>query len=120
MYLGETMQTRAIPRNRTLNSALKLATACLLVAGSATAATLNFGGQDIGNPTLKGSFTRNTDGTTTIVGGGGDIWDAADNFYYYYTWAAGQQWDTYVRVRELNGPDAWTKCELMVRVSDTT
>ena len=75
------------------NKLLTLSTALLFAASGLYAASLNFVGQDVGAPTLKGSVTKNADGTVKIVGGGDDIWNANDNFHYYYTWASGQQWD---------------------------
>ncbi len=97
-----------------------LGIACLLlIAGGLQAAGPIFVDQDVGTPTLHGSVTQNADGTTTIVGGGNDIWNTSDNFHYYYTWASGSNWDAYVHVRNLVGPDQWSKCELMVRASST-
>ncbi len=93
-----------------------LAASLLLLAGSARAQT--FTGANLGTQTLSGSATKNADGTITIVGGGADIWGTVDGGYYYYTSVSGQAWDAVVRVRNLTGPDNWTKCELMVRQDD--
>lgn len=78
-------------------------------------------GVDVGSPTLPGSATVNGDGTTTIVGGGADIWGTADAFYFYNTPISGYyMWDAIVRVQDLQGPETWTKAELMARFIDTT
>jgi len=90
----------------------------LMAGSSLRAASINWISADVGTPTLAGSVTDNGDGTKTIVGGGDDIWNASDNFHFYYAWASGNTWDAVVQVRDLQGPDYWTKCELMVRVSD--
>lgn len=97
---------------------LLLVIASLCLAASLGAQT--FIGANVGNPQLAGSVTSNPDGTLTIVGGGDDIWNASDNFYYYYTSVTGQVWEAKVRVRDLQGPDWWSKCELMVRVPDAS
>lgn len=79
-----------------------------------------FTGIDLGTPSLPGSVTSNPDGTKTIVGGGADIWGTSDAGYYYYTTVSDPVWDAVVHVRDLQGPDTWTKCELMVRVPGPT
>lgn len=79
-----------------------------------------FVGADVGTPALAGSVTGTAPGIQTIVGGGDDIWNQTDNFYYVYTSVTGQVWDARVRVHDLQGPDHWSKCELMVRVPDAT
>jgi hypothetical protein len=89
----------------------------LLAAGVASA---QWTGADLGTPAQTGSFTINGDGTTTINGGGNDIWDASDKGYYYYQPVTGLHWDVVVRVRSLEGPDNWTKAELMIRVPDSS
>ena len=88
-----------------------------LFAGSQ--ANAQFTGANVGTPTLSGSATT-AGGVTTIVGGGNDIWGTSDNFYYYYKTVNSPVFDAIVQVRTLEGPDAWTKCELMVRVPDAT
>jgi len=90
-----------------------------LAAFGANAATPYFG-VDLGNPNLKGSFTDNGDNTLSITAGGDDIWNNSDNGYYYYTWATGQNWDAKVQVLGLTGPDAWSKCEFMIRLANPT
>jgi hypothetical protein len=88
---------------------------CASITASAGITWLN---ADVGTPTLHGSATDNGNGTVTIIGGGDDIWNATDNMHFYYAWASGQTWDAIVEVTDLQGPDYWTKCELMVRRSD--
>lgn len=77
-----------------------------------------FKGMDLGGPLEPGSFTDNGGGQWTITGGGGDIWGNSDQCYYYYAWASGTQWVATVKCTDLQGPDNWTKAELMVRQSD--
>lgn len=95
---------------------ISLAASVFLLAGAIQAQT--FSGIDLGSPLLAGSATDNGDGTKTIVGGGADIWGTADSGYFYYTTISDRVWDAVVRVRDLQGPDGWTKCELMVRLPD--
>lgn len=92
--------------------------ALLLLAAASASAAVPYFGTDLGNPNLKGSFVDNGDGTLNIIGGGSDIWGTSDTGYYYYTWATGQNWDAKVQVTTIGGPDAWTKCEFMVRQAD--
>lgn len=93
-----------------------VATAVFLTTTALQAQT--FTGIDLGTPSLPGSVTSNPDGTKTIVGGGADIWGTADAGYYYYATISDPVWDAVVHVRDLQGPDNWTKCELMVRLPD--
>ena len=88
----------------------------LLAAGPAGAQT--FIGTDLGGPGLAGSAVNNGGGQLTIVGGGADIWGNSDQCFYYWAWASGQQWAAVVEITDLQGPDNWTKAELMVRWSD--
>lgn len=81
-------------------------------------AAITWTGVDVGTPALKGSVTDNGDGTFTIQGGGDDIWNASDNCYYYYAWGSGTNWDAIVEITAFSAVDDWSKCELMVRVSD--
>lgn len=74
-----------------------------------------FVGQDVGNPTHKGGFTNNVDGTISVNGGGDDIWNNADNCYYYYSSVTGLVWEAKMRVVSFTGPDYWSKIELMSR-----
>ena len=101
--------------------ALSLAAALGGFAGGAQAATPTLTPIDVGFPVLLGSTTESTDATGgkvyTIVGGGDDIWNSADNFHFAYFPVTGN-FDYVVRVQSLEGPDAWTKAELMARESD--
>jgi hypothetical protein len=95
-------------RQLTLISAL--AVICLLpMAGSAQ--TLQF--EDVGTPSLPGSTTQ-AGGKITIVGGGDDIWNNSDNCHFAY-FAVTNDFDYEVQVEDLQGPDNWTKAELMAR-----
>ena len=53
----------------------------------------------------------------TIVGGGHDIWDNSDNFHFAFMTVTGD-FDYVVKVEDLQGPDNWSKAELMARQSD--
>jgi hypothetical protein len=79
-----------------------------------------FSDADIGKPTHHGSATPGFDAAgdelIAVNGGGSDIWNASDNFNYYYTSRTGP-FDCRVRVRNLTGPDIWSKAELMARES---
>jgi hypothetical protein len=92
----------------------------LLVAGvgAFAARAQTFSSQDVGSPALAGTTTVVGD-VITIKGGGNDIWNNSDNFHYYYTAITGN-FDVRVRVQSLEGPDAWTKAELMARQDDGT
>lgn len=90
----------------------------LSLAASVGAQT--FVGANVGTPALAGSHTGTAPGMQTVTGGGNDIWGTSDNFYFYYTSVTGQVWDAKVRVHDLQGPDHWSKCELMVRVPDAS
>lgn len=90
----------------------------LLLAVSVEAQT--FIGADVGTPALLGSVTGTAPGVQTITGGGNDIWGTSDNYYYVYTSVTGQVWEAKVRVQDLQGPDNWTKVELMARVPDAS
>lgn len=80
----------------------------------------SFTGQNVGSPTYSGNATNNSNGTTTVTGGGNDIWNASDNCFYYYTTVTGLVWDAQMRVVSFDGPDFWSKVELMVRRPDPT
>ncbi|HPC59147.1 MAG TPA: hypothetical protein PKX23_00675 [Verrucomicrobiota bacterium] len=96
---------------------VRAVTTALLFSAGVASAQLTWQGADIGGPTYAGSYTDNGDGTYSVVGGGDDVWGTSDKFYYYYASVTGLVWDATVRVRDLQGPDNWTKCELMVRSS---
>ena len=72
----------------------------------------------MGGPGIPGSHTGTPPGLMTVTGGGADIWGTWDQFYYVYTTVEGHSWDAKIRVHDLERPDHWTKCELMVRVPD--
>jgi hypothetical protein len=91
---------------------------CALLLLATAAQAQYFKGMDLGGPTEPGSFTDNGGGSWTITGGGGDIWGNSDQCYYYYAWASGSEWVATVKCTDLQGPDNWTKAEMMVRLSD--
>ncbi len=109
--MKKTPQTRLSAARRISSVLLALGMVGLTTTVSQAALT----GADLGTPTLKGSHTFNVDGTITVKGGGADIWGTADAGYYLYQPISGN-FDVKVRVVSLEGPDAWTKAELMVRV----
>ncbi|MBI4659692.1 MAG: hypothetical protein HY735_12700 [Verrucomicrobia bacterium] len=82
-------------------------------ASSVRAATPTLTPGDVGYPSLAGSTTI-AGGKITIVGGGNDIWNTSDNFHYAYFKATGD-FDYVVKVEDLQGPDNWSKAELMAR-----
>lgn len=98
----------------------KLAISAGLALWAVSAYGQAFTGADVGTPALPGSVTGTPPGVQTITGGGSDIWGTTDNFYYYYATVSAQEWDAVVRVQDLQGPDTWTKCELMVRWPDSS
>lgn len=93
---------------------ISLATSLLLLAASLRAAT--FTGADVGTPAMQGSVDSLGGGEYVVSGSGNDIWGTSDNFHYYYTSATGMVWEASVQVKDLQGPDGWTKAELMVRL----
>jgi hypothetical protein len=106
---------------------LAAALAALLPSG-AKAATPTLKDVDIGtynsnDSTLTGSMTTTKDAAGNPVylirGGGDDIWNAADSFHYAYFKVSGD-FDYVVRVQDVEGPDTWTKAELMAREPDST
>ncbi|MCS7089717.1 MAG: PA14 domain-containing protein [Verrucomicrobiota bacterium] len=100
--------------------AMRSPLALFSVVMTATVGAQTWTGRDVGNPGLPGSHTGSAPSLMTVVGGGDDIWNQFDSFYYYYTVVEGHAWDAKVRVHDLQGPDWWTKCELMVRVPDAS
>lgn len=74
-----------------------------------------FTGQDVGAPGHLGGFTNNVDGSISINGGGDDIWSNSDNFYYYYASVTGLVWEAKVKIISFEGPDQWSKVNLMAR-----
>ncbi|MSU35707.1 MAG: hypothetical protein EXS36_11475 [Pedosphaera sp.] len=69
--------------------------------------------QDVGAPTLAGSY-KMAGGKITIVGGGNDIWGNSDNFHFAYI-PVTRDFDYVIKVEDLRGPDNWSKAELMAR-----
>ena len=103
-------------RNKTLQAVSLVALAVGLAGTTAWAQIPGLKNQDVGFPALPGSTTF-ADGKYTIVGGGNDIWGNADNFHYAYITVTGD-FDYIVKVESLEGPDGWTKAELMAREID--
>src|SRR3954469_1046011 len=91
------------------------ATASLAALLAFSAKAQYFVGTDLGGPTYPGSVVTNGDSSLTISGGGDDIWNSNDRCFYYYAWASGTQWVATVHLTDLQGPDNWSKAELMVR-----
>jgi len=91
-----------------------------MVALTAGAQPWTWIGTDVGGPGIPGSHTGTPPGLMTVTGGGADIWGTWDQFYYVYTTVEGHSWDAKIRVHDLERPDHWTKCELMVRVPDAS
>lgn len=80
-----------------------------------TATLGSFTGQDIGNPALAGSTTR--DGSfITITAGGTDIWGTTDQFHFASQQRTGD-FDISTRVESVTQADLYTKTGLMVRDS---
>jgi len=85
---------------------------------SLKAQTIKLTDTDVGKPALAGStkLTTDTKGgyVYTIIGGGSDIWNTADSFHYAYFKITGD-FDYMVQAQDLQGPDTWSKAELMAR-----
>lgn len=97
-------------RAQTTALVISLAAACL-TATTLTGQTLK--SEDVGFPTLPGSTTQ-AGGKITVVGGGADIWGNSDQFHYAF-FSVTNDFDYEVQVEDLQGPDPWTKAELMAR-----
>ena len=76
---------------------------------------------DIGPANVPGlgSLSTNIDAFVggavyTIVGSGDDIWNSADSFHYAWI-SVTNDFDYVVNVLDLQGPDTWSKAELMAR-----
>jgi hypothetical protein len=72
-----------------------------------------FTSQDIGTPSVAGSYSF--DGSTyTIHADGNDIWGNADNFHYAYRQISGDTQMT-VRVTRVDAVNGWAKAGIMIR-----
>jgi hypothetical protein len=72
-----------------------------------------FTSQDVGTPSVAGSYTF--DGSTyTIHADGNDIWGNADNFHYAYRQISGDTQMT-VRVVSVDPVHGWAKAGIMIR-----
>lgn len=117
--------THPKPPNLMRKQLFRSAACCLFILAAGVGTSLmaqvsSFTGQNVGAPTISGNATNNPDGTTTVTGGGNDIWNTSDNCFYYYTTVTGLVWDAQMRVVSFDGPDQWSKVELMVRRPDPT
>ena len=72
--------------------------------------------QDIGGPTLAGSFSDSTTGTITVAASGNDIWNNADQFRYAYFTLTGNG-SIIARVTTQTNTDPWAKAGVMLRDS---
>src|SRR6266516_4716087 len=70
---------------------------------------------DVGGPGISGSVVLSA-GTYTLTGGGSDIGGTGDQFFFSYQQSSGD-FDTRVRVLNLNPSDAWAKAGLVARAS---
>lgn len=118
---GRPKETKLSMRNKPQHFQTRLLVATFAGLAVATALAQQIPGlkyQDVGSPTLPGSTTYSAaTGKYTIVGGGNDIWNNSDNFHYAYITVTGD-FDYIVRCEDLQGPDNWTKAELMAREID--
>ena len=103
-------------RNKSLRAVSWVALAAGLASTAALGQVPGLKNQDVGFPALAGSTTF-TGGKYTIVGGGNDIWGNSDNFHYAYITVTGD-FDYIVKCEDLQGPDGWSKAELMAREVD--
>jgi hypothetical protein len=108
-------------QNKTLRALCLVVVAAGLATASAWAQVPGLQNQDVGNPGVDPALAGSTtfaDGKYTIRGGGSDIWNTADGFHYAFIGVTGD-FDYVVKVESLEGPDNWTKAELMAREVDT-
>jgi hypothetical protein len=73
-----------------------------------------FQSQDIGSPTLAGSFSDNGAGTLTLAGAGADIWGTSDQFRFAYRSLTGDGTITAL-VSAQGNTNAWAKAGVMIR-----
>ena len=72
--------------------------------------------QDIGGPSLAGSFSDSTTGTITVAASGNDIWNNADQFRYAYFTLTGNG-SIIAKVTTQTNTDQWAKAGVMLRDS---
>ena len=72
--------------------------------------------QDIGGPSLVGSFSDSTTGTVTVAASGNDIWNNADQFRYAYFTLTGNG-SIIAKVTTQTNTDQWAKAGVMLRDS---
>jgi hypothetical protein len=72
--------------------------------------------QDIGSPTIAGSFSDNGAGTVTLAGSGTDVWGTSDQFRFAYRSLTGDGSITALVATQTN-TDPWAKAGVMIRGS---
>jgi regulation of enolase protein 1 (concanavalin A-like superfamily) len=72
--------------------------------------------QDIGSPTLAGSFADNGAGAITLAGSGADIWGTSDQFRFAYRSLTGDGTIT-AFVSSQTNTNSWAKAGVMIRGS---
>ena len=72
--------------------------------------------QEIGSPSLVGSFSDSGTGTITVAASGNDIWNNADQFRYAYFTLTGNG-SIIARVTSQTNTDQWAKAGVMLRDS---
>ncbi|MHC4544246.1 MAG: lamin tail domain-containing protein, partial [Planctomycetota bacterium] len=70
-------------------------------------------GQDIGGPSIPGSYSYDG-GVYTVMGDGDDIWDISDSFYYVFRPLTGDG-ELTARVVGVTYTDYWAKAGVMIR-----
>ena len=106
-------------RSSYLKACLALLVASLAASTARAQVPSPFGADsDIGTTPTAGSVVASTDAdgvrVFTQVGGGDDIWNSADSFNFAYRKFTGD-FDVSLKVRDLQGPNEWSKVELMAR-----
>ena len=71
--------------------------------------------QDIGNPTVPGTYSQ-SGGTITMTAQTGDIWNASDQFQFAYTTLTGNA-TIVARVDSVTDTSSWAKAGVMIRSS---
>jgi signal transduction histidine kinase len=77
--------------------------------------TMNFTGDQVGNPPRHGEFSRHG-GVFNVTGYGHDIWDWEDEFYFVHEPLSGDA-EIVARVTPREMHNTWTKAGLMIRES---